>query len=122
MTKERIEQYMGKVSEVLKYVYIIHIILAFCSYTADSWITGITPVLVIALGGVVLLHRLVNIKEYQKYPFIWLYVLFVALYGVSSLINIRFGFFDNIKIIFHYLCNGYSGRGHKRKDRCKGRL
>lgn len=99
MTKQKIEFYIGKASEILKYVYIIHIILAFCSYTADSWITGITPLLVITLGGLVLVYRLVNIKEYKDYPFIWLYVLFVALYGVSSIINIRYGFVDNLKIM-----------------------
>ncbi len=99
MTKERIEQFIEKVSEVLKYVYIIHIILAFCSYTADSWITGVTPLLVLGLGGIVLLYRLIHIKEYKNYPFIWLYVLFVALYGVSALVNIRYGFMDNLKIM-----------------------
>lgn len=99
MTRKNVDNIVDKITEYLKYIYVIHIILAFCSLTNETWITRISPIVVLGLGAIVLLYRLINIKKYFKYPFLWMYVIFVLLYGVTSLINIKYGFIDNFKII-----------------------
>lgn len=99
MTMEKLDKIVDKATEILKYIYVIHIILAFCALTNETWVTSLSPFLVLGLGAVVLLYRLVNFKSYLSYPFIWMYVFFVILYGITSIINIRYGFISNFKII-----------------------
>lgn len=95
----KVENYFSKMTEFVKYIYITHIILSFCVFTTETWLTSITPILVVVLSAIILVYRLINMKKYMSYPLILLYVLFVLLYVVSSLLNISYGLIGNVKII-----------------------
>lgn len=87
------------ISSWVKYIYIIHIILACNLFLNNSFILKISSAVVLTLGSVVLIYRLLNIKRMIKYPFIVLYILFIFSYLVSALIGLRYGWYNNAKII-----------------------
>lgn len=96
--KEKLNQSMEKVTSLFKYCYIIHILLAFNTLLVDKSILNVTSAIVLVLGVVCILYRLVHIKNYLRYPFVILYILFLVLFGVSCLFNIHYGVTENAKI------------------------
>lgn len=96
--REKLNQSMEKVTSLFKYCYIIHILLAFNTLLVDKSILKVTSAIVLVLGVVCILYRLVHIKNYLRYPFVILYILFLVLFGVSCLFNIHYGVTENAKI------------------------
>ncbi len=96
--KEKLNQSMEKVTSLFKYCYIIHILLAFNTLLVDKSILKVTSAIVLVLGVVCVLYRLLHIKNYIRYPFVILYILFLVLFGVSCLFNIHYGVTENAKI------------------------
>lgn len=96
--KEKLNQSMEKITSLFKYCYIIHILLAFNTLLVDKAILNVTSVIVLVLGVVCILYRFVHIKNYIRYPFVILYILFLVLFGVSCLFNIHYGVTENAKI------------------------
>ncbi len=96
--KEKLNQSMEKITSLFKYCYIIHILLAFNTLLVDKAILNVTSVIVLVLGVVCILYRFVHIKNYIRYPFVILYILFLVLFGLSCLFNIHYGVTENAKI------------------------
>ena len=90
---------LEKLTSVFKYCYIIHIILASVRLLVGSHILQITSAVVLILGAIVILYRLFHIKNYIKYPFVILYIIFVVCYFVTSIINFQYGWTSNFKIM-----------------------
>ncbi len=89
---------MEKAASLFKYCYVIHILLAFNTLLVDKSILNVTSAIVLVLGVVCILYRLLHIKNYIRYPFVILYILFLVLFGVSCLYNIHYGVTENAKI------------------------
>ena len=121
---ERADKIMVKVSEYAKYIYVVHILLAFCVLLQDTIIMKISMPLAVVSGGIVLLYRLIHIKKYIKYPFLWMYILFVVLYIVTSVLNLEYGYSRNLKVIIWmtlqfgtlYLCDLGKEKEQVRKE------
>lgn len=96
--KEKAAQSMETITSLFKYCYIIHILLAFNTLLVDKSILNVTSAVVLLLGAVSVLYRLLHLRTYLKYPFVMLYILFLVLLGVSSLVNFRYGWTENAKI------------------------
>lgn len=95
----KLSQKMDLISEIFKYCYIAHIILAGNTLLINTVLLRITSLIVLVLGAIVLLYRAWNFKSFIKYPFIILYIIFLTSYVVSALINFRYGWIDNVKIL-----------------------
>lgn len=80
-----------------KVIYLLHVLLAFNCFLFRNKILDYTSVLVIALGFILLLQRVRNLKEIISYKFMWLFLLFLISYGLSTVLNWKYGFFGNIK-------------------------
>lgn len=87
------------ISSIFKFIYLIHIMLASCFYLANTPILQITSTIVLVLGFVVLLYRLFHLKRIIKYPFIILYIIFMISYLITTVANVGYGWYDNIKIM-----------------------
>ena len=99
MLSNKLDKIMDKISEYAKYIYVVHILLAFCALTTDTIITSITMPLTLVLCGMVLLYRMLHVKKYIKYPFLWMYIVFVFMYIVTAVLNLEYGYMSNLKII-----------------------
>ena len=60
-----------------------------------SWVQWPT----LALGGVLVLIRLIGWKQYYKTPALWLFLLFAVSYAVSSVFNLKYGWYDNFRFL-----------------------
>ena len=60
-----------------------------------SWVQW--PML--ALGGVLLALRVRNWKDYAATKGFWLLLLFALSYLISSVVNIRYGWYDNLRFL-----------------------
>lgn len=84
---------------VFKILYLISVLISFNGYFAGSeWISCFNYALV-AFGGLLLLLRAVHFKSYIKTPCIFLLIAFVLSMGISSLLNARYGFIQNLQSI-----------------------
>ena len=82
-----------------KYLYIFHIICAGNSLLFDTPLLKVTSVLVLILGVVAVFWRILQIKKYIQYPFIKMYIIFLALFIITCIINFKYGVTNNMKII-----------------------
>lgn len=96
--KEKAAQSMEGITSLFKYCYIIHILLAFNTLLVDKSIPNLTSAVVLLLGAVAVLWRLLHLRNYLKYPFVILYILFLVLFGISCIVNLDYGVKENAKI------------------------
>ncbi len=94
-----VDKIMRYTASAFKFCYIVHILLAFCNWLAGDLVMKISAGIVLILGGITLVYRLINIKSFWRYPFIAGYGLFLLLYLITMIINIRYGWWDNAKIL-----------------------
>lgn len=96
---KKLEQPMERLTSIFKWLYLIHIMLAGNSVVFATPVLKVTSLLVVALGLVVILWRFLHVKEYIKYPFIKLFILLLAAFAVTILVNWKYGYISNIKIL-----------------------
>lgn len=82
---------------IYKIVYLLHVFLAFNCFTYKLKILDITSWIVV-LGGILLLsYRVFNYKKYKNCKYLGILVLFGISYGISCIVNMRYGITGNIK-------------------------
>ena len=96
---KKLEIPMEKLTMVFKWLYLIHIFLAGNSVIYDTPVEKCTSVLVVGLGTVVVLWRFLHIKDYIKYPYLKLYILFTVAFALTMLVNWKYGWTSNFKIL-----------------------
>ena len=60
-----------------------------------SWVQW--PML--GLGAVLVMLRLLHAKEYTATPGIWLLLAFAVAFGISSVLNFRYGWYENVRFL-----------------------
>ena len=60
-----------------------------------SWVQW--PML--GLGAVLVILRLLHAKEYTATPGIWLLLAFAVAFGISSVLNLRYGWYENVRFL-----------------------
>lgn len=84
---------------IFKISYLVLAISTFNSLLFGKPIMSILVEITFILGCILILERIVHWKEYRGMPYlIWL-ILFIVSFGISSLVNIQYGFIENIKWI-----------------------
>lgn len=83
----------------MKYAYIIHIILVSANVLVETPLVKVTSALVLLLAFATLVMRLKNAGEYLRYPGFWIYILFLGSFILSMIVNIRYGWHSNLKIL-----------------------
>ena len=106
--KLKLKQLYEQSSSILKYVYIIHIILVSSSVLVETPLTKITSGIVLLFAAMTLLQRLIHFKQYKSYPLFWIYVLFLGSFILSSVLNISYGWTSNAKILI-WMCIWFGG-------------
>lgn len=96
---KRCDTVMENIITWFKYLYIFHIICAGNSLLFDTPLLKVTSVLVLILGVVAVFWRILQIKKYIQYPFIKMYIIFLALFIITCIINFKYGVTNNMKII-----------------------
>lgn len=96
---KKLEIPMEKLTTLFKWLYLFHILLAGNSVIYDTPIEKCTSLLVVALGAVVVLWRFLHIKDYINYPFLKLYILFAAAFALTLVVNWKYGWTSNFKIL-----------------------
>lgn len=96
---KKLDMTMERLTTVFKWLYLIHILFAGNSVIYDTPIEKLTSILVLGLGAVVVLWRFINAKNYVKYPFIKLYAIFAAAFALTLLVNFRYGWIANAKVL-----------------------
>lgn len=96
---KKLETPMEKLTTVFKWLYLIHIMFAGNSVIYDTPVEKITSVMVLGLGAIVVIWRFIHVKDYIRYPFIKLYAIFTAAFALTLLINWRYGWTANMKIL-----------------------
>lgn len=82
---------------IFKFMFLTLVMLSFNSFIAGSFILKCFSYITVLVGAFVVLYRLLNFKKYYKTYGVALLVAFVVSYGVSSLINIKYGLLENIQ-------------------------
>ena len=96
---KRCDTVMENIITWFKYLYIFHIICAGNSLLFDTPLLKVTSVLVLILGVVAVFWRTLQIKKYIQYPFIKMYIIFLALFIITCIINFKYGVTNNMKNI-----------------------
>ena len=95
--KKYIEKYMDILTLIFKWTYLIFILLFDNSIIYDTLLTKILSKIIIIIGCIVLIWRMLNIKECIKYPYVKFFVLFLATFLVTILFNYRYGYIFMLK-------------------------
>ncbi|MBS5843743.1 MAG: O-antigen ligase family protein [Clostridiales bacterium] len=92
---------------IFKIIYLILVLVSFSSILL--YIPYLKNVLVAAsvlLGGIVLLYRVIHIRRFLKMKYIWLLIAFIGSYGISMLLNLKYGFLEPLQamvwMVFQY--------------------
>ena len=96
---KRCDTVMENIITWFKYLYIFHIICAGNSLLFDTPLLKVTSVLVLILGVVAVFWRILQIKKYIQYPFIKMYIIFLALFIITCIINFNYGVTINMILI-----------------------
>ena len=96
---KKLEMPMERLTTIFKWLYLIHIMLAGNSVIYATPILKVTSVLVLGIGIIVVAWRFLHIKDYISYPFLKLYILFAAAFAVTLLVNWKYGWTSNLKIL-----------------------
>lgn len=95
----KLEVPMERLTKGFKWLYLIHIFFAGNSIIYDTPIEKYTSLLVVCLGAIVVLWRFMNIKKFINYPFLKLYMLFAVSFGLTMVVNWKYGWTSNFKIL-----------------------
>lgn len=96
---KKLEMSMERLTTVFKWLYLIHIMFAGNSIIYDTPVEKITSILVIGIGAVVVVWRFIHVRDYIKYPFIKLYAIFAVAFALTLLVNWKYGWTTNMKIL-----------------------
>lgn len=97
--KTEMQQYIGKMSSIFKWLYLIFILLFDNSIVYDTTLTKCFSKVLIIMGTLIILWRILSYKEYVNYPYIVLYGLFLATFVLTGLLNFRYGYLGNLKLL-----------------------
>lgn len=97
---------MGKLERVINrledfMIYAI-MILAFLNYTSITQNTSVVSVFIwptVFLSGICILYRIFKYKNYQINGLFKYLVLFLISYAISSLLNIKYGYYQNFRTL-----------------------
>lgn len=70
--------------------------LSACSYTFGTKIISIILWPAVGMSGIAFLYRFVHLKMYAKSKLIWLMAAFICSFGISTLLNYRYGWYSNV--------------------------
>lgn len=85
---------------IFKIVYFALVLISFNTIALDvPYLKTILVGASVALGGIVLLYRLINFKRFMKMKYIWLLFAFLVSYVISLLFNLKYGFIDPIQAL-----------------------
>lgn len=96
---KKLEIPMEKLTMVFKWLYLLHIFFAGNSVLYETPIEKCTSLLVVSIGMVVVIWRFLHIREYIRYPFLKLYILFAAAFALTMVVNWKYGWIPNLKIL-----------------------
>ncbi len=82
---------------VFKIFYLLHVLLAFNCFTLKLNILNITSLILTGIGGILLIHKVIRNKFRFSYKFLFILILFLVSYFVSSVVNWKYGYMGNIK-------------------------
>ena len=83
---------------LFKIVYLALVLISFNTFALDvPYLKTVFVALSVALGGIVLVYRLIHFKRFIKMKYIWILVAFLASYLLSLLLNLRYGFLEPIQ-------------------------
>ena len=83
---------------LFKIVYLALVLISFNTFALDvPYLKNAFVALSVALGGIVLIYRLIHFKRFIKMKYIWVLVAFLASYLLSLLLNLRYGFLEPIQ-------------------------
>lgn len=97
MDLERKEKRLLYLELAQKYIFLVHVIFYATSILCDSTLTTLTSILTLGISAILLIYRVVHIKNYKSYPFFWLYVLFLISFCISIIWNLKYGWIGNMK-------------------------
>ena len=80
-----------------KIIYLILTLLTFNSFTAHTTYLTMFAYFVTALGGIVLLYRIIFLKRFIRTPNLLFLGLFLVSFIVSSAINYKYGIMENVQ-------------------------
>lgn len=83
---------------IFKIVYLILVLFSFNTLLLDiPYLKNILIYTSVALGGIVLIYRVIHIKRFLNMKYIWLLFAFFVSYGISLILNIKYGFIDPLQ-------------------------
>lgn len=89
-----------KCLEILfKILFLITCLMFYSNLTFGKPILSYFMWLSIGIGGIVILLRLIRIKSVIKSKYLWLLILFAFSHLISSAVNIRYGYYENLKLL-----------------------
>lgn len=88
-----------KAELIFKVFYLLHVLLAFNCFTFRLRVLDVTSIILTGIGGGLLIRKVIRNKFRFSYKFLWILLLFLASYIVSSIVNWRYGYIGNFKSI-----------------------
>lgn len=93
---------MGKMKKIeyimlFKIIYLLNVLFAFNCFIFDLKIMKILSGFVILFGAILIVSRIKEIKEMIHYRYMWIFLLFMISYIMSTIINYPYGIVGNIK-------------------------
>lgn len=99
LTMEKVNTFLrDRLPPLMKYMYLVHIILCSCNLLCETPLTKITSLCVLGCAAMILLERAVHFKRYTHNYLYWMYFAFLASYVVSSVHTMKYGIVSNAKI------------------------
>ncbi|MBP5618109.1 MAG: O-antigen ligase family protein [Clostridia bacterium] len=91
--------WLDRAEVLFQSLFLIVGFLQYSSLTADLKIISYVQWPTLALGGVLVLLRLWRWKCYVKTPGLWLLLAFALSYAISSVVNLKYGWYENFRFL-----------------------
>lgn len=107
-----------------KIIYLIHVLLAFNCFLFRIKLLDYTSIVIMIMGGILLINRIRNAREYISYKFLGILLLLLLSYGISTFFNWEYGVIGNIKggvwmtfqFLLLYLLEPGKGKEERKKE------
>ena len=88
---------LDKLTTVFIFLFLTVGFLQYCSLTFGNIIISVVQWPTVFLGGVIILYRLINFKQFLTNKNIWLLIAFAISFLFSMLMNFKYGIYENFR-------------------------
>lgn len=97
VNSKKIDLIYDKADTVFKLLFLTISLFSYNSFITGNSIVSVIIAITTVLAGLLFIYKLFNWRSFIGNRFLWLIIAFMVSYGISAVVNIKYGIWDSIK-------------------------